>query len=264
MVVAAWHSLGEEVSAWAAAGRMVEFWWRDDDACVPDPALLRLFDVARGSRAPLALAAIPALAERAAFAGMPTTVALIQHGVDHRNREAYGGKKTEFESTEPVEAALARLAAGRARLQEVSGFHVLPVLAPPWNRIGPALAARLPEAGYAGLSTYGVRKVTNPAPGLRQANTHVDIIDWKGGRGFVGESAALGQAVRHLAARRSGVADAAEPTGWLTHHAVHDAAAWAFLEKLFDLTAGMKGVRWLHPAEVFAVPPGFGQLEQSR
>ncbi len=260
----AWRALEEEVSAWVADGRAVEFWWRDDDACVPDPALTRLFDLTRRSRVPLALAAIPASAERAAFAGMPATVALIQHGVDHRNRAPSGGKKTEFPETERVEVALARLAAGRARLQEVAGTQSLPVLAPPWNRIGPALAARLTEAGYAGLSTYGVRKVTNPAPGLLQVNTHVDIVDWKGGRGFAGEVTLLGQAVRHLAAKRTGTADAEEPTGWLTHHAVHDAAAWAFLERLFEFSAGLQGIRWLSAGEVFSMPSGPGQLEQSR
>ena len=38
------------------------------------------------------------------------------------------------------------------------------------------------------------------------------------------------------------------PVGWLTHHAVHDAAAWAFLERLFSV----RGVRWLSAREVFS------------
>ena len=38
-----------------------------------------------------------------------------------------------------------------------------------------------------------------PVRGLLQVNTHVDLIDWKGGRGFVGEAAALGALLRALA-----------------------------------------------------------------
>lgn len=235
----------------------IEFWWRDDDASIPDPALRRLFDLAERSQVPLALAAIPALAESAAFEAMPAQVSLLQHGVDHRNRAAVGGKKSEFAEGEPVDAAMARLAAGRAHLETVAGARVLPVLAPPWNRIHAALEARLCEAGYAGISTFGVRNVTNPPSGLKQVNTHVDIIDWKGGRGFVGEESALLQATRHLVAKRTGAADALEPTGWLTHHAVHDSASWEFLERLFEWTAGIAGVHWRSPARVF------GHMEQS-
>ena len=83
-------------------------------------------------------------------------------------------------------------------------------------------------------------------------NTHVDIIEWHGGRGFVGEESALGQATRHLEARRNALADVTEPTGWLTHHAVHDRAAWDFLEQLLERTASDKRVRWRSAAELFA------------
>ena len=128
---------------------------------------------------------------------------------------------------------------------------MVPVLAPPWNRVHPALAASLGAAGYWGLSTYGARKPVPGEWGLVQVNTHVDIIDWKGTRGFVGEAPALGQAVRHLAARRVGAADASEPTGWLTHHAVHDEGDWSFLEKLFEVTRAIPGVRWHAVRELF-------------
>jgi hypothetical protein len=85
-------------------------------------------------------------------------------------------------------------------------------------------------------------------------NTHVDLIDWRGQGGFAGEAAVLGLAVRHLAARREGRADALEPTGWLTHHARHDAAAWQFLEQLFEFTGRMGGVRWRSAADLFGPP----------
>jgi hypothetical protein len=85
---------------------------------------------------------------------------------------------------------------------------------------------------------------------LRQVNTHVDIIAWQSGRGFVGEDSALHMLVGHLASRRRVELDAAEPTGLLTHHARHDEAAWAFLERLFAFTREA-GARWRTAAELF-------------
>jgi hypothetical protein len=111
----------------------------------------------------------------------------------------------------------------------------------------------LKAAGYCGLSTFGVRKVTIPDNGVVQINTHADIIDWKGTRGFCGEESALGQATRHLAAKRTGKADVAEPTGWLSHHAVHDVECWHFLEKLFDWTRTSMHVTWRSAASLFPV-----------
>ena len=99
--------------------------------------------------------------------------------------------------------------------------------------------------------TLGVRAKPEAAPGIVQVNTHVDLIAWHAGRGFAGEQSVLGAAVRHLAAKREGRADAAEPTGWLSHHAVHDEAAWAFLERLFETARGSAGVRWLGADELF-------------
>ena len=50
---------------------------------------------------------------------------------------------------------------------------------PPWNRIDGALLPSLPEIGFAALSVFGKAK---PAA-IPVVNTHVDIIDWHGGRG---------------------------------------------------------------------------------
>ena len=114
---AAWRRLLEEIGRARDAGRTVEFWWRDDDAARPDPALDRLLAIAGGCKVPLALAAIPALAEAAAFASLPAGVAVLQHGSDHRNRAGAGEKKTEFPAGEAPDAAIERLASARRRLE---------------------------------------------------------------------------------------------------------------------------------------------------
>ena len=253
MVGPPWQGFLDEIASWRDAGRLVDFWWRDDDACRPDPALVRLVALASSADVPLALAVIPADVEAVAWEPASSVVTLLQHGVDHRNRAAAGEKKTEFAASELLSAALARLVRGRARLEQVAVGGVLPVLVPPWNRISaPQLMAHLAGAGYCGVSAFGARRARYAAPGLVMVNTHVDIIDWRGSRGFVGEDLALGQATRHLQARRTGLADAHESTGWLTHHAVHDEAAWTFMGRLFERTRALEGVRWHSAGQLFA------------
>jgi hypothetical protein len=246
MAAMTWRGLEEELRRWRDAGRAAELWWRDDDATAPSAALARLLALSKSTGVPLALAVIPHSAHETLFAGLEASV--LMHGADHVNRAAQGEKKTEFPAAEPDDAALARLAAARARLERLAGDNFLPVLAPPWNRLKRSLVARLPAAGLHGLSAYGDRKAA--IPGVREVNTHVDIIDWRGTRGFVGEAAALGALVRHLSARLCNESDAGEATGLLTHHAVHDAASWLFIERLFERTrAG--GAHWRDAAALF-------------
>lgn len=248
---AAWRALDDELARWRDGGRVAEFWWRDDDAARPDPALERLLVLAHASAVPLALAVVPMQAEKEAFETASSNVSIIQHGSDHRNRAGAGEKKTEFPAAEPPGAAAARLAAARERLAAWARTRFVPVLAPPWNRLAESLLPQLVPAGFRGLSRFGTRAAAQPVPGVRQVNTHVDLIAWHAGRGFVGEDAALAAAVRHLAAKRMGGADAAEPTGWLSHHAVHDEAAWAFLERLFETLRAGPALRWRSARDLF-------------
>jgi hypothetical protein len=243
-----WNALAGELRAWRDAAAPPRLWWRDDDAARGNPALSRLLRLAEKSGVPLALAVIPESAEPEALRGARW---VIMHGCDHRNRAAEGEKKTEFAAAESDAAALARLARARERLAALAGERFVPVLAPPWNRFRESLVARLPEAGIRGLSRYGPRHA--PGNAVREVNTHVDIVAWRGERGFVGEDEALAMLVRHLSARRAGVVDAAEPSGVLTHHAVHDAGAWRFLERLFDETRA-RGAEWADAGQLFTLP----------
>jgi len=244
----AWTGLLAELARWHDQGAVAELWWRDDDAGKLTPALARLLGLSQVARIPLALAAVPMDLEASiAHADIPL-VTVLQHGVDHHNRAAPGAKKTEFSSDEAVESALQRLQLGRTRLEQIAPGRVLPVLVPPWNRVSsPELLHRLAGAGYRALSRFGPRGAVADGSGLRHLNTHIDIIDWRGNRGFAGEELVLAQAVAHLQARRLGLADALEPTGFLTHHAVHDAATWSFLQALFERTADLASVRWVRP-----------------
>lgn len=251
-----WDLLRQELAAWQDLGRVVPMWWRDDDASTASAELRRLLALSAHCDVPLALAMIPTGAEAIALDGMPAHLSVLQHGVDHVNRGAASQKKTEFPESEPVPAMLERLLAGRRTLWRLFGARALPVLAPPWNRFPSVRVGALADAGFLGLSTYTARRSPRPAPGLCQVNTHVDIIDWHRGRVFVGEGEALALACAVLRARRSGQADAEEPLGWLTHHAVHDEAAWAFMTRLFETTRGHAAVCWMGGQQVFAIPSG--------
>lgn len=242
--VSGWAALAEELAQWRAAGRAPQLWWRDDDAAALTPALERLLALSIDTAVPLAVAAVPLACEAKA---LDRAASVIMHGCDHRNRAASGEKKTEFPASESDDAALERLAGARERLARLAAGRFLPVLAPPWNRLRESLVARLPEAGLRGLSRYGARGA--PTEGVREVNTHVDIIAWRRDRRFLGEDEALALLVRELAARRAGAGD--EPTGLLTHHALHDAQAWRFLERLFaESRAG--GAVWLSARRLFA------------
>jgi hypothetical protein len=249
-----WADLDREFDAWGGSGLVATLWWRDDDAVRMTRALGRLLDLAAGT--PISLAVIPG---RVVEADAPelrrvleavANLSVLQHGWMHINHAPPGAKKSELGEDRPVALIMTELAAGRRRLAALFGSLALPVLTPPWNRLAAALPPRLREAGYVGLSTAGARLRAEASPGLVQANTHADLIAWPG-RGFIGAPTALGRLVAHLRARRSGAADAAEPTGLLTHHLVQDEATTGFIAQLLAFTRKHPAARWIGAAEVF-------------
>ncbi|MGL4280632.1 MAG: polysaccharide deacetylase family protein [Albidovulum sp.] len=231
----------------AAERRPARLWWRDDDAVEPTEALDRMLLLARRWQVPLALAVIPAetgaaLAERLKDESL-TTVAV--HGWAHRNHAPKGEKKAELGAHRPAPAVLAELATGFAGLRGLYGSRLAPVLVPPWNRVAPEVVAGLPALGFRALSVFGPPK---PAP-IAIINTHVDRIDWHGTRGGRPADTLWAEVARELDQPGDG------PIGILGHHLVHDAAAWAFLEALFDLTCGHPGCRWTSLDELLTAAP---------
>ena len=230
-----WQALAGELDLWREPA---EFWWRDDDAEAWTPALERLVGALEG--VPLALAVVPA----GAAPDLPG--AILQHGWRHRNHAGPEEKKAEFGPHRSPEAMLAELETGRKRLQSLYGRRFLPVLAPPWNRVDPALAARLPAAGWRGLSVFRPRR--SPF----ETNAHIDPVAWRTHRGFRGEAEVLGDIAAHLCARRSGTADRDEPTGILSHHLVADEASLAFFRTLARFVAAHPRARWRDPATLWS------------
>lgn len=246
-----WQRLDDEIARWREMGRVAELWWRDDDAVEATPALDRLLALRRDTGVPLALAVVPSLATDALARRLAeeADVDLLQHGYAHLDHAVPPARKIELGPKRPAMIVLGELGTGWLALERLFPARALAVLVPPWNRIAPALVPALPEIGFRGLSTFGAVRRSEPVRGLRQVNTHVDLIDWKGGRRFVGDDAALSALVAALAAARAG---AAEPVGVLSHHLAMDEPAWNFLRSLWARTTTMPGIRIRPARELFA------------
>jgi hypothetical protein len=233
---------GDFRGALERVGHPVEFWLRDDDATVPGVALDRLLQVTADHGVPVTLAVIPAPAGAALAARLvrETHVTVAVHGWAHVNHAGPGEKAQELGSHRPLAEVTEELRQGLERLAALFPAQVCPVLVPPWNRIAPEVIAALPGLGFAGLSVFGPEMAAR----LRVVNTHVDLIDWRGTRGGRDDDALFADLARVVA--RGG------PVGVLTHHLVHDAQAWGFLERLFALTQGHPACRWVGLADLLA------------
>ena len=230
----------------AGEGRSHRFWWRDDDAQTGGPELNRLLGFSRRYRAPIVLAVIPDQAEASVLSGKNTDLAtVVQHGVDHQPRQP-SGKKTEFPGDRDAEESAAAIAGGRDRLSALFGDRFLPVFVPPWNRMDEIHHQRLVSLGFQGFSGYGPRGDKQSA-GLLEVNTHIDPIDWRQEKRFLGADFVIGQLVKHLSDKKDGQADPDEPTGLLTHHLVQDEASWVFIEELLETLSAHPGATWVAP-----------------
>lgn len=249
-----WQALADEAARWRDAGRTAELWWRDDDAIDAGPSLDRLLAIVRDTGTPLALAVVPAQATSALATRLADEpdVDVLQHGYAHTNHAVAPDKKIEVGVQRPAMLTLGELATGWMALERLFGPRALPVMVPPWNRIAPVLVPTLPEIGYRGLSTFGPRLRVHPVRGLLQVNTHVDLIDWKGGRVFAGEETVLAGLVTALAQARSG---GGEPIGILSHHLAMDAGAWDFLRSLWERMKMLENILVRPARELFAVKP---------
>jgi hypothetical protein len=246
-----WNALDAELDCWSRAGRVATFWWRDDDACEPTPALSRLIALSDRYRVAIGLAVIPAKAGdalRDALTPYPAAN-VLQHGFAHLNHAPSNEKSAEYGAHRAVRIMSAELNDGLMRLQGMFEKRCLPLLVPPWNRISESLIPVLPSLGFRGLSAFSPRCSSSPAPGLRQVNTHADLIDWRSSRSFKGTARLAAEISAHLSARRRKEVDAGEPTGILSHHLVHDDDCWRFLQQLFARTRARENVQWLTAAE---------------
>ncbi len=245
--------LAAELARWRAAGRPVPVWWRDDDAVAPTPALDRLANLSRRHAVPMALAVIPAqvapvLAEAV---GQNRHWTVLQHGWAHANHRPAGQKRAELAQAQGREAILDCLGQGYIKLLELFGNMFFPVLVPPWNRADAAVMEGLVARGVWRFS--GFRGGLPAVPGSLSVDTHLDPVDWRRDRRFLGTEPVLRHLTTLLQARRTGQSAADGPIGVLSHHLAHDDATWAFLDSLISVFQDSQGVQWLTAMEAFDV-----------
>lgn len=232
-----WVPLQNELRIWQTEGLSLPFWWRDDDAISDTPALRELARMSANAGLPVHIAVIPAHADNSLSDFLAETSDLIPlvHGWAHENHAPAEQKKAEFGTHRPLDALREDAERGFGKLHGLFGSRLKPVFVPPWNRISPELIPVLPALGYRILSTATPRRNLWAAEGLKQINTHIDPIDWKGTRSLIDEALLISRIAQLLQDRRNGVTDAGEPLGLLTHHLVHDPAIWSFCARLVDV-----------------------------
>ena len=239
-----WQALDDEVAQWATPPAL---WLRDDDATGPAPAVATLLDVCAAARVPVCLATIPAFLDPEFapwLASHAAATTVVPHGLGHKNHAPEGQKKAEFGDHRLIEEISTDLRDGFDRTQDAFGPRFRPIFVPPWNRLGSRAGEALAGTGYTALSAKSTPlEVTD----ITVIDVHIDIIDWRGTRGYGGDRPILGALRSRLAALRAEGKEN-EPTGILTHHAVHDPAAWTFLKTLFSRLNGK--VDWLSVDDV--------------
>jgi hypothetical protein len=247
----------------AESGRTAALWWRDDDLERPTPELAALLAELGG------FGIVPGLA---AVAGrlVPEAVdaagdgRLLVHGWHHQNYSEPGTKRSEYGPERAPEVRLREIAGAWRRLRALAGERALPCFVPPWNRIGDDLPGRLGETGIRVLSGFASRRRRPVAAAVPRLDTHVDLIDWRGGRGplpAAAVAAALDACLRAAETPDGRESPVDGPIGILSHHLVTDAAGWAGWRPLLAALAGHPAVRWLDPAAAMAAAgaaPGAG------
>ena len=242
------NELLAELDRCTTKGHQVTFWLRDDDAVTATPALDRLMSLAASFDVPVVLAVIPMPAEPALANSLTDSrVRIALHGFAHANHAGPDEKKQELGPHRPPTTVLDELARGRDRLDALFPGQTTGMLVPPWNRIAADLVPHLPGLGLRWLSAFGPEPPTLPAANLVQIDCQLDIMDWRARRSHPAHL--LADRLAELVRQRRG---APGPIGILTHHLVHDEAAWTFLAALFRLTAGHDAATWDWPVEDFA------------
>ena len=250
-----WDILFEELDYWHSAGRQASFWWRDDDASAASPQLETLCKLSDELKIPLSIAVIPARLQDSLvrFLQQHKDIQVLQHGYAHQSHAAKGAKKIEIGGDRTVEALLHELNQGRETLEKNFGNQFIKVLVPPWNRIEAHSYPAIIESGLIGLSSMWARIQAFPVERLRQVNCHLDPVNWREDRGFIGEQKAIEAIQLHLLGRRVGILDSEEPTGILTHHLDQSPEVWQFCRKLFTQLNQHPAVEWLDAETIWAI-----------
>src|SRR3990167_7052026 len=239
-----WQPLLNELGQWQQIGRIVTFWWRDDDAISDTPALRTLLTIT--DPFPIAIAVIPAKCD-VTLSGLLASysrVAIFQHGWRHLKID---GQLIEFPATRNSKTVLAELQAGHTILTELFGAQFLPVMVPPYHGWSNDFTSLLEVTGLIGFSVKGA--TPSPRRTFKVVNVHIEPIVWSVPPTLGDPDVHIAAIVAELQQRRS--TGSTEPIGVLTHHLSHDAATMTFCEELAGILKVNPAVVVVHPATLF-------------
>ena len=129
----------------------------------------------------------------------------------------------------PADVVLGELARAKAVIDRLFAGKALPCSCRPGTASTRPCCRRLPATGFAALSVFGRAKPA-PLPHRQHTCRHHRLARRRAGGKDHG--ALVQELAAELRLRRE--AGSREAVGVLTHHLVHDEAAWLFLEGLFD------------------------------
>lgn len=244
--------LATEIKILSSTNRSVEIWWRDDDLETPSQQLDNLISTAHNIKLAPMLAVIPARASKQLEGVLnKCDIKIAIHGFKHHNHEPVKNKKAEFGSVRTIETQKIDLENAIKQLEQIFGGLFLKCLVPPWNRINDALPHLLPSLGISGLSTFASRKRIPSIPGLTQINTHIDVIDWKRTRKFIGAELMAQELAAQLKNSRAGITDGQEPIGLLSHHLLMSAADWQEFQEVCLFLKESSNIKLTAPQNYF-------------
>jgi len=243
-----YQELIDELEEWRSSGLTPRLWLRDDDVTAPSAELDMLLALTQDHAIPVVLAAIPKPASEALRARLEDidAVRIATHGWSHDNHAPDGEYKQELGLYRGLNIVVEELTRGVTKLRQLFGEKLSALLVPPWNNIDDRLLPHLNGIGFQAVSVLGSRLTNKRTTDLAVTNVHLDIIDWETLRCH-DEARLVKELSRELRKKREGDKG---PIGILTHHLVHDDAAWHFLARLFEVTQKCEGCRWIDGDEL--------------
>jgi peptidoglycan/xylan/chitin deacetylase (PgdA/CDA1 family) len=222
-------------------GRVVDLFFRDDDADVGEESLRRLLHCFVDRDIPINLAIIPAslsdetigllASERERHPGL---LCLTQHGWRHVNHEREG-RKCEFGPSRSFDEQLDDIARGQARLDAAFDENWFPAFVPPWNRCTEVTHRVLDRLGF---EVFSAKRGGEPVAGyrFREISITLDLYRWRGGAAMKAPEEIVDDLVDQC---RNG-----EAIGVMLHHKVMDDASFEFLNALLDVLSESPVVRF--------------------
>ena len=246
------QSLKNELDEWSRTETMATIWWRDDDLHQPTAELDLILNTSEITSFKPLLGVIPLLCSQGLSASVKNfNLRIAVHGLLHVNHNSHLDRKSEFGGARYIEDQKRDVKKAKDALTSLFGDSVLNCFIPPWNRISSELVSYLPDLGFSSISTFGDRKTEYPAPNLLQINTHVDLIDWKKSRKFIGGKSMTTQLTNCLRYKRSKELGHFEPIGLLSHHLKMNKKDWEDFETVCFILKNHTAAYLADPNELF-------------